>query len=146
MVRRRNSCVIDRKTYSRYSERIGSPQTQFTKSCVVAISVAMIPENPTDAVLDRITVPFGSRRAAEFARPSALIFSLVSATYSLRPSRSCQTSARPNQGIVQSTQYSGCWRLGVCPERRRATCFVRFTSQWLGISPSHSTPESLYAG
>jgi hypothetical protein len=49
---------------------------------VVAISFAMIPENPTDAVLDRITVPFGSRRAAELARPSALIFSFVSATYS----------------------------------------------------------------
>jgi hypothetical protein len=38
----------------------------------------MIAENPTDAVRERMTVPFGSSRAAEFASPSSLIFSVVS--------------------------------------------------------------------
>src|SRR5574337_267796 len=77
----------------------------------------MIAEKPTEAVRDSMTVPAGSRRAAELARPTSLIFSLVSDTYSMWPSRICQTSASPNHGMVQSSQYSGRCRLGVCPER-----------------------------
>jgi len=42
----------------------------------------MMAENPTEAVRDRITVPDGRSLAAEFAKPSGLIFSAVSTTYS----------------------------------------------------------------
>src|SRR5947209_2873470 len=104
---------MERKTYNRYSGRSVGPQTQLTKSCVVAMSTPRIAENPTDAVRERMTVLFGSSLAAEFASPRSLIFSVVSYTYSICPSRICQTSVRPNHGIVQSCQYSGCWRLGV---------------------------------
>ena len=106
------------------------------------MSTPRIAENPTDAVRDRITVPLGRSLAAEFANPISLIFSAVTSTYSTCPSRICQTSARPNHGMVQFFQYSGFCRLGVCPDRNVAANFVLFTSQCAGISPSHSTPES----
>ena len=38
----------------------------------------MIAENPTEAVRESITVPAGSKRAAELAKPIWLTFSLVS--------------------------------------------------------------------
>ena len=98
----------------------------------------MMPENPTDAVLDRMTVPAGSRRADELARPMGLTFSAVSPRYSCRSPRSCHTSASVNHGTVHSSgiQYSGCWRLGVWPDSRRATNRVRTTSQRSGTVPT----------
>ena len=145
IVRRRNSGLIARKTHNRYSGRTDGPQTQLTKSCVVAMSMPRIAENPTDAVRDRITVPTGRSLAEELARPISLIFSAVSCTYSTCPSRICQTSASPNHGMVHPFQYSGVCRLGVCPDRSVAANFVLFTSQCAGISPIHSTPESFMA-
>ena len=78
MVISANFCVIARKRNSKYSGRSFGPQTQFQKSCVVAIGHGIMPLNPMDAVREKSTVPAGSSSEAEFARPSSLIFSAVS--------------------------------------------------------------------
>ena len=75
------------------------PQVQVAKSWLVAISAPRMAENPTEAVRERITVPAGCFSAAELAMPSVLIFSAVSTTISVVPSRSCHTSARVIQGM-----------------------------------------------
>ena len=80
-----------------------NPLSGFTKSAYGKLKDTLlrtaekVPEEnygfkPTEAVRERTTVPAGSRRAAEFAIPRGLIFSLVSPRYSRTPSRSCQTS------------------------------------------------------
>ena len=78
IIRRRNSPDMDRRTHSRNSGNSAFPHTQFAKSWVVAMSTPMMAEKPTDAVLESMTVPFGSKRADEFASPSSLTISLVS--------------------------------------------------------------------
>ena len=104
----------------------------------------MMAENPTDAVRD--TIDAGASREKSCGRilpsPVPLIFSAVSDTYSVRPSRICQTSASPNHGIVQSCQYSGCCRLGVCPERSLAANFVLLTCQCVEIYQPLDPSES----
>ena len=62
----------------RYFGSSSGPQIQFTKSCDVAIGAPMIVTNPTDAVLDRQTVPAGWTTADELATPAGLICSSVS--------------------------------------------------------------------
>src|SRR5258705_4954813 len=100
--------------------KIGSssgPHTQFTKSWEVAISRPIIVTKPTDAVREKHTVSLGSFTDDEFAIPSSLTHSLVSVA--IVPSSS-RMSVREIQGI-SPPHHSGCRRLGVWPEARRAT-------------------------
>src|SRR5574343_1544123 len=99
IIKRDNSCFIPRRTRYRYSLTTLEPHRQTAKSCDVAMSQPMIAGNPTDAVRESITDPAGCTTADELATPRSLTFSSVSVTKRLPSRRTCQISARVNQGI-----------------------------------------------
>ncbi len=94
------------------------------------------------ARVDRMSEPAGTSVVPQLRYPASVMLRLVATI--VAQFRSPKSSG-VTQGISPS-QYAGSPLAGVEPFTTRKARFSRFTSQSAGISPSHSTPESLYAG